>query len=137
MTALKAVLPNQRKPQSESTTFSRPLQVEQRPLLFRELLLNSFSADRYRPLSSFSQKLRFLIDIQIAIFDKFHSRLHSSLEAYLTLTSIIARTVQGVSMEDQAELQGLGGLERLCRVYGSAEYLEKKMRDWSDDVFFL
>lgn len=23
------------------------------------------------------------------------------------------------------------------RVYGSAEYLEKKMRDWSDDVFFL
>lgn len=23
------------------------------------------------------------------------------------------------------------------RVYGSAEYLEKKMRDWSDDIFFL
>ena len=91
----------------------------------------------YRPLSSFSQKLRFLIDIQIAIFDKFHSRLHSSLEAYLSITSTIARTVQGVSKEHQAELQGLGGLERLCRVYGSAEYLEKKMRDWSDDVFFL
>lgn len=34
-------------------------------------------------------------------------------------------------------MQGLGGLERLCRVYGSAEYLEKKMRDWSDDIFFL
>lgn len=93
--------------------------------------------DRYHPLSSFSQKLRFLIDIQIAIFDKFHSRLHSSLEAYLTLTSTIARTVQGVSKEEQAELDGLGGIERLCRVYGSAEYLEKKMRDWSDDVFFL
>lgn len=45
--------------------------------------------------------------------------------------------MQGVSKEDQAELQGVGGLERLCRVYGSAEYLEKKMRDWSDDVFFL
>lgn len=28
-------------------------------------------------------------------------------------------------------------MERLIRVYGSAEYLEKKMRDWSDDVFFL
>lgn len=88
-------------------------------------------------MSSFSQKLRFLIDIQIAIFDKFHLRLHSSLEAYLNLTSSIARTVQGVSKEDQAEVQGLGGLERLCRVYGSAEYLEKKMRDWSDDIFFL
>ncbi len=93
--------------------------------------------DRYRPLSSFSQKLRFLLDIQIAIFDKFHIRLHHSLEAYLSLTSSIARTVQGVSKEDQADLQGVGGLERLCRVYGSAEYLEGKMRDWSDDVFFL
>jgi len=45
--------------------------------------------------------------------------------------------VQGVSKEEQAQLEGLGGLDRLCRVYGSAEYLEKKMRDWSDDVFFL
>ena len=93
--------------------------------------------DRYRPLTSFSQKLRFLIDIQITIFDRLHSRLHDSLEAYLTITSSIARTVQGVSRESQAELRGLGGLERLCRVYGSAEYLEKKMRDWSDDIFFL
>jgi hypothetical protein len=93
--------------------------------------------DRYRPLTSFSQKLRFLIDIQIAIFDQFHDRLHSALEAYLATTSAIARAVQGVSKEEQAQLQGLGGLERLCRVYGSADYLEKKMRDWSDDVFFL
>ena len=45
--------------------------------------------------------------------------------------------MQGASKEEQAELRGLGGLERLCRVYGSAEYLEKKMQDWSDDVFFL
>ena len=93
--------------------------------------------DRYRPLASFSQKLRFLIDIQIAIFDKFHSRLHSSLEAYLSISSSIARAVQGVSKEEVAQIEGVGGLERLCRVYGSAEYLEKKMRDWSDDVFFL
>ncbi len=88
-------------------------------------------------MTSFSQKLRFLIDIQIAVFDKFHYRLHSSLEAYLSLTSSIGRTVHTVSKEEQKELQGLGGLERLCRVYGSAEYLEKKMGDWSDDVFFL
>lgn len=93
--------------------------------------------DRYRPLTSFSQKLQFLIDIQITIFDQFHDRLHSALEAYLTVTSALARAVQGVSKEEQAQLQGLGGLERLCRVYGSADYLEKKMRDWSDDVFFL
>ena len=55
----------------------------------------------------------------------------------MTLTSSIARTVQGISADQASQLQGLGGLERLCRVYGSADYLEKKMRDWSDDVFFL
>ena len=93
--------------------------------------------DRYRPLTSFSQKVRFLIDIQITIFDKFRDRLHASLVTYLTMTSSIARTVQGVTKEEQARLQGLGGLESLCRVYGSAEYLEKKMQDWNDDVFFI
>ncbi|KAK2754047.1 hypothetical protein FQN54_007216 [Arachnomyces sp. PD_36] len=94
--------------------------------------------ERYRPLSSFSQKLRFLIDIQITIFDQFHERLHSSLEAYLAMTSTIGRTVQGSTAGDgSGSLDGVSGLERLCRVFGSAEYLEKKMQYWSDDVFFL
>ena len=93
--------------------------------------------DRYRPLQSFSQKLHFLIDIQIAIFDEFHEALSASLDAYIALSSSIARTVQGVSKEEHAKVEGLNGLERLCRIYGSSEYLEKKMRDWSDDVFFL
>ncbi|KAI9844885.1 MAG: hypothetical protein M1837_005171 [Sclerophora amabilis] len=93
--------------------------------------------DRYRPLSSFSQKLRFLIDIQIAIFDKFHHRLRSGLDAYLAATSSVVRAVQGVSKDDKASARGISGLERLCRIYGSAEYLEKAMEDWSDDLFFL
>lgn len=98
------------------------------------MVLKRTSADRYRPLTSFSQKLRFLIDIQISIFDRFHERLHSGLEAYLSMTSSIGRTVQGITKEEQAKLQGLEGLERLCRIYGSADYLEKAMRDWSDDL---
>ncbi|CAI6338823.1 unnamed protein product [Periconia digitata] len=93
--------------------------------------------DRYRPLTSFSQKLRFLIDIQIAIFDQFHERLSSNLEAYLTLTTSLGRAVGGVSKEEQDKLHGVEGLERLCKTYGSADYLERAMRDWSDDVFFL
>lgn len=93
--------------------------------------------DRYRPLSSFSQKIRFLIDIQINIFDRFQVRLRESLDAYVTMNSTIARTVPGVSREGQSEVQGIKGLDRLCRVFGSAEYLERAMRDWSDDVFFL
>jgi hypothetical protein len=91
--------------------------------------------ERYQPLTSFSQKLRFLIDIQITIFDQFHERLHSALEAYLAMTSTIGRTVQGAN--GQASVEGVAGLERLCRVFGSAEYLEKKMEDWSNDVFFV
>ncbi|KAL2831063.1 TIP-1 family-domain-containing protein [Aspergillus cavernicola] len=91
--------------------------------------------ERYQPLSSFSQKLRFLIDIQITIFDQFHERLHSALEAYLAMTSTIGRTVQGA--DGQASVDGIAGLERLCRVFGSAEYLEKKMEDWSNEIFFV
>ncbi|KAL2809806.1 TIP-1 family-domain-containing protein [Aspergillus granulosus] len=91
--------------------------------------------ERYQPLSSFSQKLRFLIDIQITVFDQFHERLHSALEAYLAMTSTIGRTVQG--SDGQASVEGVAGLERLCRVFGSAEYLEKKMEDWSNEVIFV
>ncbi|KAF1956460.1 RINT-1 family protein-like protein [Byssothecium circinans] len=93
--------------------------------------------DRYRPLTSFSQKLRFLIDIQIAIFDKFHERLSSNLEVYLAKTTSLGRAVGGVTKEEQEKLHGVEGLERLCKTYGSADYLEKAMRDWSDDLFFL
>ncbi|CAO2656064.1 Nn.00g048670.m01.CDS01 [Neocucurbitaria sp. VM-36] len=93
--------------------------------------------DRYRPLTSFSQKLTFLIDIQIAIFDKLHERLLSNLEAYLTMTTYVGRKAAGVTKEEQEKLLGVEGLERLCKTYGSADYLEKAMRDWSDDVFFL
>jgi RAD50-interacting protein 1 len=85
-------------------------------------------------LTSFSQKLRFLIDIQIAIFDKFHERLQGNLEAYLSLTTSLGRAVGGVTKEEQEKLLGIHGLERLCKTYGSADYLEKAMRDWSDDV---
>lgn len=93
--------------------------------------------DRYRPLSSFKQKLRFLVEIQISIFDRFHTRLSSGLEAYLTMTSRVGRTMQGIAASDLASIQGVGALDRLCRIFGSAEYLEKALRDWSDDVFFL
>ncbi|KAH7138103.1 RINT-1 family protein-like protein [Dendryphion nanum] len=93
--------------------------------------------DRYRPLSSFSQKVQFMIDIQIAIFDKLHTRLQNNLDAYLRMTTSIGRAVGGVTKEEQEKLLGLEGLERLCKTYGSADYLERAMRDWSDDVFFL
>lgn len=85
-------------------------------------------------MTSFKHKLNFLIDIQIAIFDKFHERLNDNLEAYLRMTTTLGRAMVGVSREEQEKLLGVEGLESLCKTYGSADYLEKAMRDWSDDV---
>ncbi len=100
-------------------------------LLVFEVL--TYRKGRYQPLISFSQKLRFLMDIQIAIFDQFHTWLYSGLEAYLAASSAMVRAVQGTK-DDKASVEGLRGLERLCKIYGSAEYLEKAMEDWGDDV---
>ena len=51
-------------------------------------------------MTSFSQKLTFLIDIQIAIFDKLHERLQSNLEAYLSMTTSLGRAMGGVTKEE-------------------------------------
>lgn len=53
------------------------------------------------------------------------------------MTTTLGRAMGGVSREEQDKLLGIEGLESLCRTYGSADYLEKAMRDWSDDVVSL
>ena len=90
--------------------------------------------DRYRGLSSFSQKMKFLLEIQLSIFDDYHSHLHGALQAYLISSHTAGRLLHG---QTEAEAFGLKGLESLTKVFGSAEFLERKMSDWSDDVFFL
>ncbi|KIX07864.1 uncharacterized protein Z518_02518 [Rhinocladiella mackenziei CBS 650.93] len=90
--------------------------------------------DRYRGLSSFSQKMKFLLEIQLSIFDDYHNYLHGALQAYLVASRTAGRLLQGQS---EADAFGLKGLESLAKICGSAEFLERKMSDWSDDVFFL
>lgn len=53
------------------------------------------------------------------------------------LSSSIARAVQGTSKEEVQSLTGIGGLERLCKVYGSAMFLENCMKDWGEDIVSL
>jgi len=89
--------------------------------------------DHYRTLADFSHKMRFLIDVQISILDAFHARLADALTSFTARTTLVGRS----SRSEQEMLLGVPGLESLARIYGSAEYLEKAMRDWSDDVFFL
>ena len=50
------------------------------------------------------------------------------------MTTSLGRAMGGVSKEEQEKLLGVHGLERLCKTFGSADYLERAMRDWSDDV---
>jgi RAD50-interacting protein 1 len=90
---------------------------------------------RYRRLMSFSQKMKFVIGIQISIFDDYHAHLHGSLQAYLASSHTAGRLLQGQYSKHEAFDER--ALATLCKVYGSAEYLERKMADWSDDVFFL
>jgi len=53
------------------------------------------------------------------------------------LSSSIARAVQGTSKEEVQSLTGIGGLERLCKVYGSTMFLENCMKDWGDNLVSL
>ncbi|KPI37559.1 RAD50-interacting protein 1 [Cyphellophora attinorum] len=91
--------------------------------------------DRYRGLSSFSQKMKFVIGVQISIFDDYHAHLHESLQAYLASTHRAGRYLQGQYTNDGTFDKK--ALNTLCKIFGSAEFLERKMLDWSDDVFFV
>ncbi|KAI5804574.1 TIP-1 family-domain-containing protein, partial [Geopyxis carbonaria] len=92
------------------------------------------TTDSYRPLISFSQRLRFLITIQLHLLDSYHARLSASVDAFAMLSSGIARAVSGTTA---AAPDTPDAVRRLCKVHGSALFLEAAMRDWGEDVFFL
>ncbi|KAK1753102.1 RINT1-like protein [Echria macrotheca] len=91
---------------------------------------------RYERIKRFSHKLRFLIDIQLAILDEYHDHLRGVLEAYLSITSTVGRAF-GVTKEQIAALEGTGALETLCKVYGSADHVVNTLKDWSNEEFFI
>ncbi|CAG8972621.1 hypothetical protein HYALB_00005390 [Hymenoscyphus albidus] len=92
---------------------------------------------QYQPLRRFSHKVKFLIDIQAEILDQYYGLLNDSLEAYMSATTTVGRTLHGISREEQAKLEGVGGLEILCKVYGSADYVTAMLKEWSNDEFFV
>ncbi|ETS83986.1 hypothetical protein PFICI_05862 [Pestalotiopsis fici W106-1] len=99
-------------------------------------LLKSVTAS-YQRVRRLPHKTRFLIDIQQEILDQYHARLVDSLEAYATLTSSVARTLQGVSKEQLAALEGTGGMETLCKVLGSADHIINTLKAWGNEHFFM
>lgn len=88
---------------------------------------------QYQRVRRLPHKVRFLIDIQQEILDQYHARLVDSLEAYATLTSSVARTLQGVSKEQLTALEGTGAFETLCKVLGSADHIIYTLRAWGNE----
>jgi RAD50-interacting protein 1 len=99
-------------------------------------LLHSVTV-QYQRVRRFSHKLRFLIEIQLAILDDYHDRLRGSLEAYYSMTSTVGRTLHGATREQLAALEGTGALETLCKVFGSADHVVATLRDWGNEEFFV
>ncbi|KAH8706717.1 TIP-1 family-domain-containing protein [Ilyonectria robusta] len=99
-------------------------------------LLRSITG-QYARVRNFKHKIRFLIDIQLAILDHFHDRLRGSLEAYQSITSTIGRTLHAVTKEDIAALEGTGALETLVKVIGSADHVVNTLKDWSNEEVFV
>jgi len=67
--------------------------------------------------------MRFLIEIQSEILDHYQGRLTDQLRTYEATISTMARTLHGITREEQARVEGVGGLDHLCRIYGSASHV--------------
>ncbi|KAI8057197.1 RINT-1/TIP-20 [Syncephalis plumigaleata] len=90
--------------------------------------------ERYRPLSRISDRIRFLLEIQITILDQYRTEIISKADAY-ERTRFGALSM--VQRQARDQISGLTGLKLLSRWTDSLLYVQSAMRDWSDDVFFL
>ncbi|KAL3426342.1 rint-1 family protein [Phlyctema vagabunda] len=93
--------------------------------------------NQYREIRRFSYKVQFLLGCQLNILDRYHERLKESLDLYQTLTSTVGRTLHGITKDQQAAVEGLAGLETLCKVFVSADHVVMSLKDWSNDKFFV
>ncbi|KAJ7102352.1 TIP-1 family-domain-containing protein [Mycena belliarum] len=105
--------------------------------------------DRYSPLPHFAHRTRFLITVQIPILENYYGRILSSLDAFETLSSAFVRAVPGalavslgrdegtVKVDTRRLTDGVEGVQRLCKAWLSARYIEAAMEGWGEELFFL
>ncbi|KAJ7124750.1 TIP-1 family-domain-containing protein [Mycena crocata] len=106
--------------------------------------------DRYSPLPHFAHRTRFLITVQIPLLENYYGRISSSLDAFETLSSAFVRAVPGalavslggkddgtVKVDTRRLTDGVEGVQRLCKAWLSARYLEVAMEGWGEELFFL
>ncbi|KAJ7169459.1 TIP-1 family-domain-containing protein [Mycena filopes] len=106
--------------------------------------------DRYSPLPHFAHRTRFLIHVQIPLLENYYGRILSSLDAFETLSSAFVRAVPGalsvslggrdegsVRVDARRLTDGVEGVQRLCKAWLSARYMEAAMEGWGEELFFL
>ncbi|KAF7943217.1 hypothetical protein EAE96_011152 [Botrytis aclada] len=92
---------------------------------------------QYKDLRKVSHKLRFFLNTQIAVLDKYQIRLSESLDAYISLTSTVGRIATGATKEQQRSVEGMAGLVSLCKVFGSADHIISTLEFLSNEAFFV
>ena len=98
--------------------------------------------DRYSPLPNFTQRTRFLVDVQLPLLEGYRSRISSSLDAFESLSSAIVRAVPGAlgaasngdSKNRGHPTAGVEGIMRLCKALVSARYISHAMEGWGEDL---
>lgn len=97
--------------------------------------------DRYAPLPQFSQRTRFLINVQLPLLESYHARISSSLDAHESLSSALVRAVPGAlggaagDHRDRGRLtSGVEGVTRLCKALVSAKWISMAMKGWGEDL---
>ncbi|KAJ7823548.1 TIP-1 family-domain-containing protein [Mycena olivaceomarginata] len=94
--------------------------------------------DRYSPLPHFAHRTRFLINVQIPILENYYGRILASLDAFETLSSAFVRAVPGALAVSLGRDDGsVKGVQRLCKAWLSARYVEAAMEGWGEELFFL
>lgn len=85
--------------------------------------------------------------VQLTILDLYHDRITSSLDAYETLSSAFVRAVPGAlsvtfgggeeggfNIDARKLTGGVDGVQRLCKAFLSAVFLETALEGWSEEL---
>ena len=105
------------------------------------------ASDRYSPLPDFTQRIRFLREVQSPLLDQYHGRVLSSLDAFEAFSSAFIKAVPGafgvttggreeavVHLDSQGLTSGVSGVQRLGKALLSAKYIEVSLHKWGDEL---
>ena len=87
--------------------------------------------DRFRDLSTLELRIQIILEVQIAILDLYYNKWKHVLSNFDLSHSF---ALAGELREEKKKQAGVAGLEKLCRVYGSAAWIDDHLRGWTDEV---